>query len=137
MRVLPHWKHLLVYADELHKGAHYGLAVIVAQAACEVIIARAMTKAVAEQLGHDDLRKQYRLISFSPEGKKVRTTYNNLTGDSLDAQGFWSAYQVNVGCRHTAVHTGDAIPGDAARSFLDAANLLVAHVAQHNGLKMH
>jgi HEPN domain-containing protein len=127
---IPLWTKLLEVAEELFNKEFYGSAVIIAQTACEVIVARAMTKA----LGNRPVKKKY--SSFSPANKRTRKLYYKLTDDNIRSEGFWNDYAAMVELRRDCVHKGlhSAISETDVRTGLDAAKKLVEHVEQHNKL---
>lgn len=144
VHVVRHWDHILEKVESLYKDGHYGAAVIVAQTACEVVMARAMTKAPATGAAPRNAArtkaapkkaakvKSYR--SYSPSAAGVRMRYDTLTGDTLDQHPFWQAYSDMAEHRHAAIHAGVDVPQQHARKDIDAAKQLINHIVQHNGL---
>jgi hypothetical protein len=137
LTVTRHWAHLFETVEQLYSAGHYGAAVIVAQTACEVVMARAMTLAATakQQPGNQDRRGHHRLQSYSADNRRVRQLYNALTDDDIAAQPFWQAYGKMLDLRHDAVHAGASVPQEAARTGIEAAKLLISHVERHNNLQ--
>ncbi len=141
LTVIRHWTKLLDAAERLYNTGEYGVAVVVAQTACEVIVERAMTQAFAAKKVPEleDPMLRY-LSSYSLDGDRNRKFYNALTGDDMGHNpggtiGFWQGYRKLVEHRNLTVHSGHDLPQADARADLNAAKQFVAHIEQHNKLQ--
>lgn len=130
------WPRLLETACHLNRDGHCGPAVVVAQSACEVVVARAMSKAYKDK-GVPDLEEPVGnyLYMKALTNENMRKLYGALTDDTnINQQGFWSDYTTMVKLRHEVAHAGKHVGPNAARTAIDAAKAFVEHVAQHNKL---
>jgi HEPN domain-containing protein len=120
---------LLNRADQLFEQGHYDLAVIVAQTACEVLVADAM-RTLVEGHALDDLSPWLigRFSSYTLVDDATRNLWNKLTETQIQNRDWWSAYREHVRRRNGIVHAGDRVDADAARSSLDAAHELFAFI---------
>ena len=120
---------LLNRADELFEQGHYDLAVIVAQTACEVLVADAM-RTLLEGHASDGLFPWLigRISSYTLVDDATRNLWNKLTQTEIQSQDWWNAYREHVRRRNGIVHAGERVDGDAARSSLDAARELFAFI---------
>ena len=120
---------LLNRADELFEQGHHDLAVIVAQTACEVLVADAM-RTLLEGHASDGLFPWLigRISSYTLVDDATRNLWNKLTQTEIQSQDWWSAYREHVRRRNAIVHAGERVDGDAARSSLDAARELFAFI---------
>jgi hypothetical protein len=134
------WTRLLETADSLFVAKEYGVAVVVAASACEVIVERAMSKAFqTKKVSELDDAVTDLLVSYSLNGERNRKLYNVLTGDDLGVNPgstttFWEGYKTLVQHRNKSAHSGVDIPEPDARKDIDNAKLFVAHVEKHNRL---
>jgi predicted RNA-binding Zn-ribbon protein involved in translation (DUF1610 family) len=134
---VPHWTNLLATANALFDSKFYGSAIIVAQTACEVVMARAITNAlISRGVGYLDKPISELVSSYSPNNENTRRLYNSLTGDNVAGLGYWKDYKLMVERRHDCVHEGAhrQISEQDARQGIDAATRLIEHIAGHNGL---
>jgi HEPN domain-containing protein len=120
---------LLNRADELFEQGHNDLAVIVAQTACEVLVADAM-RTLLEGHASDGLFPWLigRISSYSLVDDATRDLWNKLTQTEIQRQDWWSAYREHVRRRNGIVYAGERVDGDAARSSLDAARELFTFI---------
>jgi hypothetical protein len=120
---------LLDRGDELFAQKHYDLAVIVAQTACEVLVADAMRSLLEGQASEDLLGwlmsgvSSYTLIDDS-----TRKLWNKLTDTEIQTEGWWENYREHVKRRNKIVHAGERVDADAARSSLAAARELFSFI---------
>lgn len=129
------WETLQSTMERLFNADEYGVAVIVAQTACEVVIEQAMQKAFATK-NVPELEGPVTdyLVSYSISGERNRKLYTALTGDKIAEQSFWSDYQKLVKMRNDSVHSGAVCDKQATRTALVAAKAFVEHVVKHNRL---
>jgi hypothetical protein len=117
LTVIPYPERLLAMARDLIEREEWGVAVIVTHMACEIRTEQALSRS-------------WRWRTYSLDNNKVRTRYNNLTGDAIENQPFWQDFKDSATLRHHAVHQG-RIAGEAeAQKAVNAADALVAHLNQ-------
>jgi hypothetical protein len=113
--VTPYPERLLALAHDLIKGKEFTVAVVLAHMACEIR---------TEQT----LSRSWRWRTYSLDNNKVRTRYNNLTGDTIENQPFWTAFTSAATLRHQAVHRGRIATEAEAEAAVKAAGDLVAYL---------
>jgi len=125
----PFHKALLDRAKQLISQKEFGLAVVTAQTACEVLTEQVFTVAfakkgvgfLADSVG--DLFQSYNL-----NNSKLRAVYQALTADVVTNQRFWSGYVEHVARRNRVVHSGEAVTEQQANASWDAARDLLHHL---------
>jgi HEPN domain-containing protein len=122
-------RQLLDRARNLVEHGEHELGVILAQTACEVLVADALRSLLHPHVS-DQLRPWLlgRVKSFALVDDPTRDLWNGLTGSAIQEQEFWTAYRMHVKRRHGIVHSGDRVDDEAARSSLDAALALFNYV---------
>ena len=122
-------RQLIDRARELVDRGQHELGVILAQTACEVLVADALRSLIHPHLS-DQLRPWLlgRVKSFTLLDDPTRRLWNDLTGRVIQDQPFWAGYKAHVERRHGVVHAGDRVDAAAARSSLDAAVALFNYV---------
>jgi hypothetical protein len=130
------WNNLLDSARRFYDSGEYGVAVIVAATACEVVVERAMTGAFTAK-GVADLEEPVMelVMSCALSQPKNRNLYAALTGDAIHKKGFWQGYLALVQRRNRTVHTGEKIAQVDAQADLEAAEQFVGHVERRNRLE--
>lgn len=122
-------RELLRRAEELFDQGHHDLAVIVAQTACEIVVADAMRTLLDSHASQELLPwLMSRMTSYSLRDDPTRKLWNQLTGTAIQQESWWSNYVGHVGRRNRIVHEGERVDTDAARSSLDAARELFAFI---------
>ncbi len=132
------WTRLLETAERFHESREFGVAIVIAQTACEVVVERAIANACEEKVIPEI--KEFicpSRMSCSLANPKTRKLYNVLTNDSIAEKDkkLWGAYECMVTQRHDSVHRGKKVTESESREGLDAAKKLVEHVASHNRLE--
>lgn len=129
------WNNLLDSARRFYDSGEYGVAVIVAATACEVVVERAMSRAFTAK-GVADLEDSVMefVTSCALSQPRNRNLYVALTGDDIHKKGFWQGYIALVKRRNDTVHTGEKIVQVDALADLEAAELFVGHVERRNDL---
>lgn len=122
---------LLDRANDLVAQGHHDLAVIVAQTACEVLVADAM-RAVARGHASDELYPWLlqRVGSYTLIDNQTRKLWNALSATSIQQEPWWSEYREHVRRRNQIVHEGQRVDVEAARASLAAARALFEYVEQ-------
>ncbi|GAA4458927.1 hypothetical protein GCM10023156_37800 [Novipirellula rosea] len=127
---------LVETAETLFADGHYGPAIVIAQAACEVIVDHAMSKAYADKAVPElEAAVNALLNAKSLQNKNVLRLYQTLTSDfDICQQAFWKGYTDMVKLRHRVAHAGANVQEPEARRSIDAATAFVDHVARHNSI---
>jgi len=127
LTILRHWTSLLQIAESLYAAGYFGVALILAQSACEIVMTRAVA-AASKKLG-----RKAKSDSYSPNRGDHRKTYRQLTGDDLEQQPFFTDYCQMASRRNKCVHEGEykRITQTESRDGLDAAKQLIDHVEAH------
>lgn len=127
-------RQLLDRARELMQRDEHELAVILAQTACEVLIADALRSLLHPHVS-DEMRPWLvgQVRSYTLRDDSTRDLWNRLTRSAIHEQDFWAAYKAHVERRNQIVHSGDRVDADAAQLSLDAATRLFAYVEQTVG----
>jgi HEPN domain-containing protein len=122
-------RELLSRAHELMERNEYDLTVIVAQTACEVLVADALRSLLHPHVS-DQVRPWLlgRVTSFTLMDDPTRALWNQVTGSTVQDQSFWEPYKTHVKRRHAIVHSGERVDTGAAQSSLDAAVALFDYV---------
>jgi hypothetical protein len=128
------WETLRNYTERLFANGDFGVALIVAQTACEVVVERAMQKAFdAKKIPElDGPIRRFKPYSLAQD--RNRKLYTALTGDDIGQAPFWSSYQKFVELRNKSAHNGESPDKDTTRTALDAAKDFVEHVVKHNAM---
>jgi hypothetical protein len=117
LTVISYPEKLLALTEELIEREEWSVAVIVTHMACEIRTEQALSRS-------------WRWRTYSLDNHKVRTRYNNLTGDTIENQPFWTAFTSAATLRHHAVHRGRIATRAEAEAAIEAARALVAHLNQ-------
>jgi hypothetical protein len=114
-----YYEDLLTLASVLLAEDRYGLAVIVAQMACEIAVEQALAPR---------LTGASRSWNFNVDNRKVRKEYIRLTGDVIDKAVFWPRYHDHAVRRHQVTHAGGSIGLSEAEASVTVAREFVQHV---------
>ncbi len=127
-------RQLLDRAQELEDRGEHELAVILAQTACEVLVADALRSLLHAHVS-DELRPWLlaRVKSFALIDDATRELWNRITGSVIQDQAFWAPYKAHVKRRHRIVHDGDRVDSDGAQSSLEAAAAMFDYVERAIG----
>jgi hypothetical protein len=118
-------EELLARARELHGTGDHDLAVIIAQTACEVLVADAMRPIIASHAS-EDLRAGVlaRVTSYTLVDDPTRRLWNRLTATEIQKEPWWEGYKSHVKRRNRIAHRGDRIDSSAAQLSIEAAQSL-------------
>lgn len=120
-------RRLIAEGDE----KKYQLAVVMAQAACEILTDQVIT-ALIERVEPESLRawigeRTTQRNHFA--NKRVRELYSALTGDEINpGEGLWQQYVTHVERRHKVVHRGDAVSKDDATHSYETARQVIDYL---------
>jgi hypothetical protein len=131
---LPH-EQLLVRARTVRASGggpapgRYGHAVLLAQAACEMAIARAVRRLIAKQAADLQLPLE-ELISnrWSLSDTRVGGLWNALAVDDIYQAAFWQDYKAHLARRQVVVHEGATMSVSDADASIDVAQDVCDHV---------
>jgi len=111
----------------------YQLAVVLAQAACEVLVEQLLDAQISKVQPESvrdwiaDRAKHRNDLS----DERDRKLYSALTGDEINAgKGFWQEYTKHGKRRHDVVHAGKAISKEEAMHSYDTVRRVVAHLLE-------
>lgn len=133
---LPH-EQLLIQAQTARASGggpapgRYGHAIVLPHAACELAIARATRRLIAEKA--PDLQFSLEeLISrrWSLSDTRVAGLWNALAGDDVHDAAFWQDYKAHLARRQAVVHEGAAMSVAEADASIDVAQRLCDHVTR-------
>jgi hypothetical protein len=119
---------LLGIAEEL-SPENPGIAIVVAHMACEIAVARALSRAFLSR-GLTDLEESVLNFwnGYNLATERHRKLYVALTGDNVQAQPFWQGFCDSARLRNRIMHGGHiATPAEAERS-LAAIKAFIGHV---------
>jgi hypothetical protein len=120
--------HLFQAARSLNREGHPGPAVVVAQAAVEVGVERAVGVALEVRDVPEDLREWIESSttrSWSPTNRNVRRLWKALVGYELGSMEGWSEYEAGVAHRHRFAHRAGLVTEEQAEAFIaDAERVL-------------
>ena len=130
----PYHEELLSAARQLideGREEKYQFAVVMAQAACEVLTEQVMA-ALIERLEPESLREWVGKAvkhrnDFDVE--RVRNLYTALTGDQIKmGEGLWQRYAIHVERRHRVVHRGERVSKDEATHSYETARQVIDYL---------
>jgi hypothetical protein len=125
-------RHLFAAARSMVDEEQYGPAVVIAQAAVEIGMGRAISYGLSAGKASDALQtwiEKSTVGTWTPANKRVQRLWQALTEDAVTAADGWEAYKVGLSLRHGFVHRAKDVPEDGAKQFIDAAEKIVAHIA--------
>jgi len=109
----------------------YQLAVVMAQAACEVFTEQIIS-ALIDRVEPESLRTWIHERVTRPNDlseSRVQELYLGLTGHKIDTgQGLWQEYVTHTKRRHRVVHRGVKVSKDEARHSHDTARKVIDHL---------
>jgi hypothetical protein len=122
-------RQLLEKAVELYGQDEFELAVIVAQTACEVLIADTL-RGFLPSHASDELQAWLlvRVRQFSLNDDSTRDLWDRATGSRISAESFWADYKAHVKRRHQIVHEGSRVSRDEAQASIAVATALFTYV---------
>ena len=132
---LPHERLLLkartAYANR--SAGQYEYAIVTAHAACEVAIARAILRLVADQAGSLQAALQG-LIGNRHDLADIRVSrlWDALTGDDIRHADFWPRYSEHLVRRHGVVHEGESMSRGEAEASIEVAQDVCDHVTERS-----
>lgn len=123
-------------AQDLLDRGDLDLAVVVAQTAVEVLVARVISErlqAIGEHLEQNQLpplRTNFtrNVKTYSLNDDPTRELWDDLMEDAIKQAEFWSEYKDHVRRRHGVVHAGVEVNEDHATASVAAARAMIAHV---------
>lgn len=134
----PQFRHevLLERAQLLLDSGEWALAVVVAQTACEVLIAQILSdrlQVIGDRLGEFQLPPlRTSLIghvkTYSLNDDRTRQLWDDLMEDTITQVGAWRDYKDHVARRHGVVHQGVEVSHAEAAASLAAARAMIEHV---------
>ena len=116
-------------------AGHYGPAVVIAQSAVEVGMARAISFGLSGDVP-DALQTWIEEpatvgTTWSPRNPRVKDLWTAVTGDTITEADGWPTYKPLVKeLRHGSFTKPDPVPKDDAEQFIDAAAKVVTHIAR-------
>lgn len=127
---LPH-ERLLSKARTLLADGEFDYAIVAAQTACEIAIARAMRRLVAAQAAHLQTNIEALLVGrYSLSDKRVSSLWDSLAVDSIRSEAFWEPYVEHRARRNAIVHQGTTYALAEAKSSIQVAEGLCLHVTK-------
>ena len=129
----PYHVRLLAAAYEQFDAAteeKYQFAVVLAQAACEVLTDQVLDQLI-EKIQPSDARPWVRKKvgrTADLDDDRLREFYEAISGDRIGEAAFWADYKRHVKRRHGVVHAGVAVSRDDAAHSYEAARKLVDHL---------
>ena len=127
---------LVSLAEELLKQKAFGVAVVVAHMACEIVVERAMTKAFAKRSIQD---LEDRIMEFVPGynlgNDRIRKLYTALTGDKVGDEAFWQEFKDSSQRRNRSIHNGEQIAEADANRSVTVVRKFIEHVERVNSLR--
>lgn len=123
------WLELRMLAKDLHQAAEeHGLAVIVAQTACEVFVEATIADLIRKRNDPlaDALGEMLRGYSFMDD--RSRAVWRALTGESVEQQPFWADYKAHVERRNAVAHRGYEANAEEAAASIHAEVALFGYL---------
>jgi hypothetical protein len=118
-------------ASQLVAQGHYGPAVVIAQAAVELVFEASIEYLLRTREVDAPLRKwvarRSTVGSWSPMNDRIEGLWEAMTGDQIREALAWKDYKASIEFRHGFAHRGIAVTQEQAEGFIDAAERLVAH----------
>jgi hypothetical protein len=125
---------LLNRAQDLLTLGDRDLAVVVAQTACEVLVAQVIGERLdAREVGSLRLHITSQIRTYSLNDDKTRKLWNELTNDEIGRLPMWQKYRSHVARRHAVVHQGVLVSEAAASESFEAVEALIRHVEEVRG----
>lgn len=132
--IIPYHEELLNVSRRLIDEAQdekYQLAVVMAQAACEVFTEQIIS-ALIDSVEPESLRTWIHQRATRPNDlsdDRVRQLYLGLTGCKIDTgQGLWQDYMTHTKRRHQVVHRGEKVSKDQATHSYDTARKVIEYL---------
>jgi hypothetical protein len=134
----PQFRHqvLLERAQDLLDRGDWDLAIVVAQTACEILIAQVISDRLQvigdklEEVQLPPLRTNLigQVKTYSLNDDRTRQLWDDLMQDTITRADVWREYKDHVKLRHGVVHGGVAVDKAKAAASLAAAQAMIAHV---------
>ena len=129
-------EQLLEIAKNLFDQGRYGIAIVVAHMACEIVVEQVFTaafkaKKVPElQKSVTDLLNGYNLAN-----RRIRNVYNALAGDEIQNKknAFWQKFKESAARRNRIMHKRQIASRQEAEETLEATGDLIAYLDQKFG----
>ena len=120
---------LLTAAQDLIQKGEFSIAVVVVHMACEISVARAISRALKAK-GIDYLEQPIEdlLPSYNLANERVRNLYSAATGGDIQNQPFWQQFKESATRRNKAVHDGKIATKAEAEASFNAASSLVEYL---------
>lgn len=124
-------RQLLGRARELLASGENELAVVVAQTACELVVADALRSLLVAHVS-DELRPWAvaRVKAFTLIDDATRELWARVVGSRIQDEAFWAGYRQHVARRNDVVHAGGRVEPGAAEASLTVAESLFDYVEQ-------
>ena len=108
---------------------HYGYAVVLAHAACEIAIATATRRLIAAKAPKLQLALENIVNKrWSLNDTRVAGLWNALAGDDIHQSDFWPDYKAHLARRQGVAHEGTTMSAEDADSSLEVAQAMCDHV---------
>jgi len=120
---------LLDTARALQEREQVGIAIVIAQMACEVAAERSMAEAFqAKALTYlkDPILAFVNGFNLAPP--RIRELYSSLISDEIQNEPFWQVFKTSEVLRNGIVHNGKIVGRSDAEASLTAAIALVTHL---------
>jgi hypothetical protein len=125
----PHFQRILEAAERLRDQNEHTAALITAHTAAEICCEQVISAAFRRR-GIEDLEESVTALfsSYNVGDERVRRVYTALTGDAIQHQAFWSAFQVSRKIRNDAVHRGQDASSEEAKRACEVVRELTSHI---------
>lgn len=128
-QVVPYPEVLLQTAGRLINDGQFGVAVVAAHMACEVVVEQSLHHAFAVRRVADLEEPVTSFLSgFNLANDRIRTLYTALTSDTVQERPFWAAFKASAERRNKAVHGRKQLGRAEAEESVRTAAELVKHV---------
>jgi hypothetical protein len=122
---------LLERAYDLIQRGDHDLGVVIAQTACEVLIAQVLNERLeARELGTLRVHITSTIPAYSLNDDRTRKLWDELTGDEINQVSAWRKYKAHIVRRNGIVHRGSVTDEDEAQESLQAVQAVIEHVEQ-------
>ena len=123
----------ILLQDAAQHIAHqdFGVAIVVAHVACEIIAQQAMTRAFSRRSITEletPVRKLFTGFNFAND--RIRAIYEAVSGDDIHNQPFWTEFKKSADRRNNYSHSGTQATEQEAKDSVRACTAFVEHVSR-------
>lgn len=124
--LIPHPVRLLSIARKLLDDGEFAISIVVMHMACEVSVARALTRAFQSR-GIPDLEEPVEdfLSGYNLGNPRLRNLFNTMTLKAIHKEPFWKPFKESATRRNKIIHNGaTATKAEAEDSFNATSELI-------------